>query len=34
MRKFTCVAGPNYLTGMDDEENKIFMIPELEMWKG
>ena len=32
--KYTCVAGPNYLCGVDQDENKIVMIPDLDMWKG
>lgn len=33
-QKYTCIAGPNYLAGVDQDENKVFMIPELDMWKG
>jgi hypothetical protein len=33
-RSFTCVAGPNYFAGIDNEETKICLIPDLDMWKG
>ena len=33
-QRYTCLAGPNYLAGVDQDENKVFLIPELEMWKG
>lgn len=29
-----CVAGPNYLTGIDSKENKFFMLPDINMYKG
>lgn len=34
VQKFTCVCGPNYLAGMDGEENKVFLVPDLQMYKG
>lgn len=34
VRKMHCVAGPNYLSGIDNKENKFFMIPDLLMYKG
>ncbi len=33
-KKLNCIAGPNYLTGIDNKENKFIMIPDLRMWKG
>ena len=33
-KSFTCVAGPNYFSGVDDEETKICLIPDIDMWKG
>jgi hypothetical protein len=32
--RYTCIAGPNYLAGVDQDENKVFLIPEQDMWKG
>lgn len=32
--RYTCIAGPNYLAGVDQDENKVFIIPEQDMWKG
>lgn len=29
-----CIAGPNYLTGIDSKENKFFMLPDSHMYKG
>src|SRR3990167_571273 len=34
IRTFHCLAGPNYLSGVDSNENKFFMIPETNMYKG
>lgn len=34
IRTFHCVAGPNYLSGVDSNENKFFLIPETNMYKG
>lgn len=33
-QKYSCIAGPNYLTGVDQDENKVFLVPDLDMWKG
>jgi hypothetical protein len=29
-----CMAGPNYLTGIDSKENKFFLLPDIHMYKG
>lgn len=29
-----CIAGPNYLAGIDSREVKFCLIPDLDMWKG
>ena len=29
-----CIVGPNYLAGIDSNENKFFLIPDLTMHKG
>lgn len=29
-----CIAGPNYLTGIDSKENKFFLLPDIHMYKG
>lgn len=33
-QRYTCISGPNYLAGVDQDENKVFMIPDIDMWKG
>lgn len=33
-RTLNCIAGPNYLTGIDDKEIKFFLLPDLKLWKG
>ena len=34
VRTLNGIAGPNYITGIDNKENKFFMIPDLQMYKG
>lgn len=34
MRTYNCIAGPNYICGVDNMENKFFLMPEQGKWKG